>query len=259
MLIPYILPNLMINQYLNIKYIVLPVIGLAIGYGLSILISKYMNIDVRSLLGLGRPQRKVKRPKTVSKQKIEKKPEIKPEDLDKLINESISALRLGISTNEALGSWVEYYDGWTDAIISISRRFIDIKESADIINKDALFLSRIKQYESKALALGLTLREESAFKKQRRSRAKGGEERLVTYVRPEELVSELMSTAQLMSGYVDEFNEIFEKLIHDKEISQYMVNSQILVLYVDGIPRKFITINRGWLTLLILHNNHCRY
>lgn len=54
MLIPYILPNLMINQYLNIKYIVLPVIGLAIGYGLSILISKYMNIDVRSLLGLGR-------------------------------------------------------------------------------------------------------------------------------------------------------------------------------------------------------------
>lgn len=68
---------------------------------------------------------------------------------------------------------------------------------------------------------------------------------MVTYVRPEELVSELMSTAQLMSGYVDEFNEIFEKLIHDKEISQYMVNSQILVLYVDGIPRKFITINRG--------------
>lgn len=67
-------------------------------------------------------------------------------------------MRLGISTNEALGSWVEYYDGWTDAIISISRRFIDIKESADIINKDALFLSRIKQYESKALALGLTLR-----------------------------------------------------------------------------------------------------
>ncbi|WP_054855510.1 hypothetical protein [Vulcanisaeta sp. JCM 16161] len=78
--------------------------------------------------------------------------------MDKLINESISALRLGISTNEALGSWVEYYDGWTDAIISISRRFMDIKESTEAINKEALFLSRIKQYESRALTLGLSLR-----------------------------------------------------------------------------------------------------
>lgn len=157
MLIPYILPNLVINQYLSIKYIILPVVGLAIGYGLSILMSKYMNVDVRSLLGLGQNKRRVKRQKTVSKQKIEKKP-VQPEDLDKLINESISALRLGISTNEALGSWVEYYDGWTDAIISISRRFMDIKESTEAINKEALFLSRIKQYESRALTLGLSLR-----------------------------------------------------------------------------------------------------
>ncbi|WP_054855511.1 hypothetical protein [Vulcanisaeta sp. JCM 16161] len=67
----------------------------------------------------------------------------------------------------------------------------------------------------------------------------------MTYVRPEELASELMTTAQLMSSYVDEFNKIFERLIHDSEISQYMVNSRILVLYVDGIPRKFITVNKG--------------
>ena len=244
MLIPYILPNLTINQYLSIKYIILPVIGLAMGYGISILMSKYMNIDARSLLGLGQSRKKIKRPRTMGKQKVEKKPEVKPEDLDKLINESISALRLGISTNEALGSWVEYYDGWTDAIISISRRFIDIKESTEAINKEALFLSRIRQYENKALTLGLTLREESAFKRQRRPKAKS-EDKLVVYVRPEELVNELMSAAQLMSGYVDEFNEVFERLIHDKELAQYMVNSRILVLYVDGIPRKFITISKG--------------
>ncbi len=246
MLIPYILPNLVINQYLSIKYIILPIIGLAMGYVISILMSKYMNIDVRSLLGLRQDQRKkVKRVRTKGKQKVEKKPEVKPEDLDKFINESINALKLGISTNEALGSWVEYYDGWTDAIISISRRFIDIRESVEAINKEALFLSRIRQYENKALSLGLTLREESVFKRQRRSRSKSDEDRLVIYVRPEELVDELMTTTQLMSGYVDEFNGILEKLIHDKEISQYMVNSQILVLYVDGIPRKFITINKG--------------
>lgn len=203
-----------------------------------------MNIDVRSLFGLGQSRKKIKRPRTMDKQKVEKKPEVKPEDLDKLINESISALRLGISTNEALGSWVEYYDGWTDAIISISRRFIDIKESTETINKEALFLSRIRQYENKALTLGLTLREESAFKRQRKQKAKS-EDRLVVYVRPEELVNELMSAAQLMSGYVDEFNGVLEKLIHDKDLAQYMVNSQILVLYVDGIPRKFITINKG--------------
>ncbi len=247
MLIPYILPNLVINQYLSIKYIILPIIGLAIGYGISILMSRYMNIDVRSLFGLRQDQRrKVKKARTRGgKQKVEKRPEVKPEDLDKFINESISALRLGISTNEALGSWVEYYDGWTDAIISISRRFIDIRESVEAINKEALFLSRIRQYENKALSLGLTLREEPAFKKQRKSRSKSDEDRLVIYVRPEELAGELMTTAQLMSGYVDEFNGILEKLIHDKEISQYMVNSQILVLYVDGIPRRFITINKG--------------
>ncbi|WP_243670709.1 hypothetical protein [Vulcanisaeta sp. JCM 16161] len=63
MLIPYILPNLVINQYLSIKYIILPVVGLAIGYGLSILMSKYMNVDVRSLLGLGQNKRRVKRQK----------------------------------------------------------------------------------------------------------------------------------------------------------------------------------------------------
>ena len=244
MLIPYILPNLVINQYLSIKYIILPVIGLAMGYGISILMSRYMNIDVRSLLGLGQSRRGVKKPRITVKQKVEKRSEFKPEELDKLINESISALKLGISTNETLGSWVEYYDGWTDAIISISRRFMDIKESVEAINKEALFLSRIRQYESKALTLGLTLREESAFKRQRKSKT-SGEEKLVVYVRPEELVTELMNATQLMSGYVDEFNEIFEKLIHDKELAQYMVNSQILVLYVDGIPRKFITINRN--------------
>ncbi|ADN50348.1 hypothetical protein [Vulcanisaeta distributa] len=246
MLIPYILPNLVINQYLSIKYIILPIIGLAMGYGISILMSKYMNIDVRSLFGLRQDQRrKVKKVRTRGKQKVEKRPEVKPEDLDRFINESINTLKLGISINEALGSWVEYYDGWTDAIISISRRFIDIRESVEAINKEALFLSRIRQYENKALSLGLTLREESAFKKQRRSRSKSDEDRLVIYVRPEELAGELMTTAQLMSGYVDEFNGILEKLIHDKGISQYMVNSQILVLYVDGIPRKFITINKG--------------
>ena len=244
MLIPYILPNLVINQYLSIKYIILPVIGLAMGYGISILMSRYMNIDVRSLLGLGQSRRGVKKPRITVKQKVEKRSEFKPEELDKLINESISALKLGISTNETLGSWVEYYDGWTDAIISISRRFMDIKESVEAINKEALFLSRIRQYESKALTLGLTLREESAFKRQRKSKT-SGEEKLVVYVRPEELVTELMNATQLMSGYVDEFNEIFERLIHDKELAQYMVNSQILVLYVDGIPRKFITISRS--------------
>ena len=244
MLIPYILPNLVINQYLSIKYIILPVIGLAMGYGISILMSRYMNIDVRSLLGLGQSRRGVKKPRITVKQKVEKRSEFKPEELDKLINESISALKLGISSNETLGSWVEYYDGWTDAIIGISRRFMDIKESVETINKEALFLSRIRQYESKALTLGLTLREESAFKRQRKSKT-SGEEKLVVYVRPEELITELMNATQLMSGYVDEFNEIFEKLIHDKELAQYMVNSQILVLYVDGIPRKFITINRN--------------
>ena len=244
MLIPYILPNLTINQYLSIKYIILPIIGLAMGYGISILMSRYMNVDVRLLFGLRQSKKSVRKPRTMGKQKVEKKPEVKPEELDKLINESINALKLGISTNEALGSWVEYYDGWTDAIISISRRLIDIRDSTEVINKEALFLSRIRQYESKALALGLILREESAFKKQRKSKA-SGEDRLVIYVRPEELVNELMNAAQLMSSYVDEFNEIFDRLIHDKEISQYMVNSRILVLYVDGIPRKFITISKG--------------
>ena len=242
MLIPYILPNLAINQYLSIKYIMLPIIGLAMGYGISILMSRYMNIDVRSLFGLGRSKGRAGRPRTMSKQRI-KRPEIKPEELDKLINESINTLRLGISINETLGSWVEYYDGWTDAIIGISRRFMDIRESADIISKEALLLSRIKQYESKALALGLTLREGSAFKRQRRSNS---EDRLVVYVRPEELVNELMNAAQIMSVYVDEFGGILERLIHDNGISQYIFNSGILVLYVDGVPRKLIMINKGY-------------
>ncbi|MGC8607034.1 MAG: hypothetical protein ACP5L5_05710 [Vulcanisaeta sp.] len=248
MLIPYIIPNLTINQYLSIKYIIIPIVGLAIGYGTSILINKYMSIDVRSLFKLNQGQKAVsKRPrKTTNKQKGEKKPEIKPEDLDRIIPKSINDLKLGITTNEALGSWVEYYDGWTDTIISISRRFIDIKDSTEIISKEALFLSRIRQYENKALSLGLTLKEESAFKKQRqrRSRSKDNEDKLIVYVKPEDVSGDLTTTAQLMSGYVEEFSNIVEKLIHDKEISQYMINSQILVLYIDGIPRKFITLHK---------------
>ncbi|WP_054857504.1 hypothetical protein [Vulcanisaeta sp. JCM 16159] len=171
MLIPYILPNFSINQYLSIKYILLPVIGLAIGYGISILASKYMNVDIRSLLGLKQDQRGIKRPSNViSKPKVEKRTEIKPEDLDRLINETINELKSGASTNETLGSWIEYYDGWTDAIISISRRFMDIKGIAESMNKEVPFLLRARQYESKAAMLGLTLRRSQSLRNRRRQR-----------------------------------------------------------------------------------------
>lgn len=244
MLIPYILPDLTINQYLNVKYVILPVMGLAVGYGISILMSRYMNVDARSLLGLKQSQRKVKKSRIMSRQKVKGRREIRPEDLAGVINESINAMRLGISTNEALGNWVEYYDGWADAIIGISRRFINVRESVEIINKEAALLSRISQYESRALSLGFGLREESEFKRRSRSRGRANEE-LIAYVRPEELTNEFMGAAQLMSNYVNEFSSVLEELIHNKDISQYMVNSRILVLYVDGVPRKFIMINKG--------------
>ncbi|WP_243666389.1 hypothetical protein [Vulcanisaeta sp. JCM 16159] len=53
-----------------------------------------------------------------------------------------------------------------------------------------------------------------------------------------------MNDTQLISNYVNEFNNIVERLVHDNDISQYMGNSQVLVIYVDGVPRKLIMINR---------------
>ena len=249
MLMPYLLPNLIINQYLNIKYVILPVIGLALGYGISVLASKYMNVDVRSLLGLGKGRGRGGRLGTTGKSSGKRRTQIRPEDLDRLINESINAMmgatKLGILRGETLGSWVEYYDGWADAVLGIYRRFADIKDSAEMINNDAPILSRIRQYEDKALSLGLTLMDESSFKNKKRRRTGGeyGEGELIIYVRPEELASELIGMAQLISGYVDEYNKVLEFLVNNKEdLSQYIANSRVLVLYVDGIPRKFIVI-----------------
>jgi len=74
MLIPYIIPNITIHQYLNLRYIILPVIGFALGYGISLFANKYMNIDIGSLLGLRRDltvkKRRVGKPKpSVSKKR----------------------------------------------------------------------------------------------------------------------------------------------------------------------------------------------
>ncbi|MGC8542511.1 MAG: hypothetical protein ACP5NQ_01115 [Vulcanisaeta sp.] len=243
MLVPYMIPNLTVNQYLNVRYMVLPVLGLAIGYGISLFVDKYMNVNIPSLLKIGQGKSGRKQ-KTKAKRKVEKKPEIKPEDIERIVYESIDVLKLGISTNETLGTWVEYYEGWTDVVLGISRRFLSIKDSAEMINKEAMVLSRIKNYETKALSLGFALREESAYKRQRKSKSKADyEDRLVVYVRPEDLASEFMASAQLINNYMEEFNKVFENLVRDKEISQYMVNARVLVLYVDGIPRKFIILH----------------
>jgi len=243
MLIPYIIPNITIHQYLNLRYIILPVIGFALGYGISLFANKYMNIDIGSLLGLRRnlttvKKRRVSKPKP----KVAKKPEIKPEHLDNIINETIGTLKLGATTNKVFGIWGEYYDGWADAILGISRNFLSIKDSADLMKKEAMFLSRLRDYEKTALNLGFTVREESSFKK---GKSKIAEDSLVVYVNPEDVAQDILTSAQLVGDYVDRFNNIVERLVHDKDqISQYMVDSPVLVIYVDGIPRKFVIIHK---------------
>ena len=242
MLIPYIIPNITIHQYLNLRYIILPVIGFALGYGISLFANKYMNIDIGSLLGLRRDLTVKKRRVSKPKPSVSKKPEIKPEHLDNIINETIGTLKLGATTNKVFGIWGEYYDGWADAIYGISRNFLSIKDSADLMKKEAMFLSRLRDYEKTAIDLGFTVREESSFKK---GKSKVAEDSLVVYVNPEDVAQDLLTSVQLVGDYVDRFSNIFERLVHDKDqISQYMVDSPVLVIYVDGIPRKFVIIHK---------------
>ncbi|WP_243679546.1 hypothetical protein [Vulcanisaeta souniana] len=246
MLIPYIIPNLVINQYLNIRYILLPIIGFVIGYGISLIVSKYMNIEVRSIFGLktsGQPKVLRKNSRAKPKLKAERGQQIKPEDLDKLINESIKTLRQSSKTSELLGNWAEYYDSWSDAILSISRNYMDIKNNVEIINEEASILSRIRKYEDNAMTLGFAVGEESVFKKQKKAKTKTEYvDRLIIYVKPEEIANDLIASSQILSNYIKEFDNVLERLTHNPEIPQYMYNSEILVFYANGIPKVLIVL-----------------
>jgi hypothetical protein len=240
MSLPYLIPNAVIHQYLDPRYVALPIMGLALGYGVSLLVNRYLNVDVRSILGLRRDTVVIKR-RASAKPRVERRPEIKPEDLDRVINESVQLLKLGVSTGKALGVWGEYYDGWADALLGITRGFITIKESAETMMREAQLLSSFRGYEERALGLGFTVREESSFRKVR-SRV-GGDE-VVVYVRPEEVAADVMASAQLVNDYVNKFENFFNRLIHESEqLSQYIANSPVLVMYVEGIPQKIIILH----------------
>jgi hypothetical protein len=240
MFLPYLIPNVVIHQYLDPRYVALPIMGLALGYGVSLLVNRYLNVDVRSILGLRRDTAVIKR-RASGKPRVERRPEIKPEDLDRVINESVQLLKLGVSTGKALGVWGEYYDGWADALLGIARGFQTIKESAETMMREAQLLSSFRGYEERALGLGFTVREESSFRKVR-SRV-GGDE-VVVYVRPEEVTADVMASAQLVNDYVNKFENFFDKLIHESEqLSQYIANSPVLVMYVEGIPQKIIILH----------------
>ncbi len=246
MLIPYIIPNLTVNQYLNVRYILLPIIGFVTGYGISIIVSRYMNIDIRIVFGLKTKEKSKglrKTTKTKPKLKVEKDQQINPKNLEEYVKKSIETLKHSATTSELLGNWAEYYDSWSDAILSISRNYMNIKNNIDVINEEAAMMSRIKKYENSAISLGFTISEKTTFKKQRRAKAKVDyTDKLVIYVKPEEIAGDLTTSSQILSNYVKEFDKLLELLTHDPEIAQYMYNTELLVLYVNGIPRKFIAL-----------------
>ncbi|MFB6470369.1 MAG: hypothetical protein TU36_003935 [Vulcanisaeta sp. AZ3] len=242
MLIPYIIPNLAINQYLTIRNMSLPLVGLALGYGVAVVAERFMNVDIASLLGLRHGKTSTtssKERKVRAVHKVEKKLEIRPEDIDKIITESINTLRLGVVTNEALGTSLEYYENWADAIMGISKNYLVIKECTEALDRDATAILRFKDYETKALELGFSLHEESSFKSSRKPR----EGRLVVYVRLEDIATEIINSAQLLDSHLKKLDNLIEKVMHNEEFSQYMLGSHVFVLYVDGLPRHIILLH----------------
>ncbi|WP_069806752.1 hypothetical protein [Vulcanisaeta thermophila] len=242
MALPMILTTFTIIKGLtpsNPILIAVPLIGFALGYGISVIAEKLLNVNIRNLII--KPSGKNKRVKReIAKEQVSidrllsGKGEVK---LEEIINEAITTLKF--QERRYLGLSMEYYDDWNDAVLGLARNLSIYREMVDLITKDLEFIKSVLDYEGRALSAGYSIVDEGYVKVKAKKEGAGGG--VVVFEPIEGIANDLFTTLQVMSNEViNYYDKLMDELLH--AMQPIMSGTPLIVIYQDGVPRRVIVL-----------------
>jgi len=211
-----------IGDYSSLPYLMLSLIGLPAGWGLSIILLRF-NVDI----SLRRSRNKAMRNRSVG--------ELKAKDLEVAISQVVDSWRVQVS-QDYHAERVEFYEGWGDALLRIGKYNVTLKDSLKLMDGEARELIKLHQYIDKSISLGFTM------EPQEKRRGKISEGRII-YMDPIELGTLLSTNLPRLRQILMEFDKAMDMLIN--EAASYVGNSPVMIIYRNGIPRRIIVLSNA--------------